>query len=267
MTTSGAGEASKIKPLGSFHGDWHNENPIEGSIRIGAGYEHASDRDLLSVDGEYRNRLATIRGDVVKSPVPGQDQTQYAIGFGTTMAMKGGVIAFDGRNTAESVVTVHVDKAASKHKFEVMVNDAPIGKLRSGGQLALALNAYRQYKVRVRQLDDARTQFDASSHVVSLYPGNVVNLAWQVRPVVAMFGQIIGYDGQPIGNAHISSTGSVGETDDNGFFEIETFAHATLKIDGPGGRSCKITLPKVDLNIPLVKLGKLYCQSELIVSK
>lgn len=251
--------------LASVRGSWQKDEVAGGELQLAAGFEKNLDRDAIDGSVEYRSQVGKFRADVMHNLGTGNGGTDYSIGFETTLAARGGTISLQGRQQTESVVIVGVDSPGTKGRFEVLVNDAPMGQVRAGGKVAMTLNPYRQYDVRVRPAGDELLQYDSTEKRVSLFPGSVARLDWQAQPVIAMFGRIIGPDGHPLANTSLTLPGGIGKTDDNGYFEIEAPADVTIKATLPGGTTCSIPVPRGEVRDGFLRLGTLYCQPGRLV--
>ena len=145
--------------------------------------------------------------------------------------------------------------------FEVLVNDSPRGTLRAGSSLPLFLPPYRAYDVRIRPLDGDRASYDGRTRKVSIYPGTVASLEWKAEPVVAVFGRAVLADGSPIVFADITATSGIGQTDDQGYFQIETGTNEVLNVRTRDGRTCRLTIGNLKISNGYAPLGKQQCQA------
>lgn len=244
--------------VGAIHAS-RQENLAGGDLNFGGGYEHNLQYDVVGGDVDYRGDAARLNGALTHNFGQGSSQTQYSAGFETLVAARGGTLSLDGRRQTDSVLMVDVDGASPGEKFEVLVNDAPVAQLQGGGTASVALNAYRQYDVRIRQVGGELVRFDADARRVSLYPGNVARLEWSAMPVVTIFGRIVDVEGTSIPNAYIATQGGIGMTDDNGYFAIEATPNARIHVALPAGRTCEIVLPDVTAKDGFAQIGTLRC--------
>ena len=260
-STSLDGEPHRSGPVGGIQGSWQDDNVAGAELSLGGAYERALDREQVSATANLRGRKARLSADVIKGYGHDAGPTQYSLGFQTTVAIRGGAIAFEGRYENDSMVLVKVDGARPDAQFEVLVNDSAVGTAHSGGKLAVALPPYRQYDVRVRPTGGDLLQFDGSSRRVGLYPGNVAQLAWIAKPITAMFGRLVFEDGTPVSAASVTAPGGISETDENGYFQIESTDDSDLDVHAPDGRSCRVPLPGITHATGYAPLGTLICRS------
>jgi Mat/Ecp fimbriae outer membrane usher protein len=248
--------------VGNVNGTWQDSSFAGGELSLGAGYDHSPERDSLSGNAELRGDKVSLRGDLAHSLGRSSNPTQYSLGFQTTLAMSGGRFALRGRDQNDSMVMVKVDGAGPNDRFDVLVNDGTAGTLRGSGSSAVAVPAYRQYDIRIRQTDGDLLQFDGTPRRVGLYPGNVTRLSWKARRITAMFGRLMLDSGEPVRMASLTSEAGIGETDENGYFQIEGEIGATITVTLQGGRSCRVTLPSVQPQDGYAPLGTLVCRAQ-----
>jgi hypothetical protein len=85
-------------------------------------------------------------------------------------------------------------------------------------------------------------------------------MTWVARAFFTAFGQALRPDGHPVANATVQSPSGIGETDDNGYFQIDVAAGETLSFDSAGAGSCRATVGSAQRKDDLVALGKVVCR-------
>lgn len=245
--------------VGSVHGSWQAGSPDNVELSLGAGYESELQHDLASASAQLRTRPVELRGDVVHQFGGHAQTTQYGFGLETMMAIRGGQIAFEGREQMDSMAIVELAGAEPDMEFEVMVNDSPVGQVRSGGRLPVALTPYREYEIRIRQVNGKLAEYDSDARRLALYPGNVAQLKWNAAQLFAVFGRLLDEDGRPIVDAMIESAAGIGQTDANGYFQIQASAAASISARLPGGQQCEADLPILRAENGYVRAGTLIC--------
>jgi Mat/Ecp fimbriae outer membrane usher protein len=251
-------ERDQSGPVGGLSAAWHREGIAGADVELSGGYEHEPENNLVNARARVMTQNAEFTGDVAKT-IGGNGTLQYSLGFQTTLALHGDRVALVGRNQNESMVMVSVKDAPKNGRFEVLIDDLPSGTVRGGGTLALALTPYRQYDVRIRPKGETLLHYDGNAKRVGLYPGNVARMNWSAKPVVAMFGRLVFADGVPVANATLKSGGGFGQSDDNGWFQIEAAAGARLDVALPDGRSCQVDAPAKRPESGYAALGTVLC--------
>ena len=256
------GEPRRSGPVGSLHGSWQNDNFAGAELSLAGGYDHDLEQDSLNGSAELRGEKLSLRGDVTHSLGNSGSPTQYSLGLQTTLGMRGSRIALRGRDQNDSMVIVQVDGAGPNDRFDVLVNDGKSGSVRGSASAAVAVQGYRQYEVRIRQTDGDLLHYDGSVRQVGLYPGNVARLSWKARKIVAMFGRLLLEGGDPVRVASVTNPAGIGETDDNGYFQIEAESGSALDVALPGGKSCRVDLPQLHPQDGYAPLGTLVCRPQ-----
>lgn len=266
QSATGRGDRSPPSPVGSVSAGLQTSDGMGGDIQIGAGYERAAARDMVTATASYASPVATVHGDVIRNLSGAAKTTQFSLGFDTTIALSGDVVTFEGKQQSDSMILAEVKGDAAGH-FEVLVDESRAGVVRSGDRLPLSLLPYRRYSVRVRPLEADPIQYDSSVREVALFPGSVIPLEWRAHTAQAMFGRLVAADGQPLASAAVSASGSIGQTDEQGYFQLETAPGAVLTVSSAGRKQCEIALPRGEQRNGYVRLGTLPCPAAQLVAK
>lgn len=258
-TTSGVSGGSGTALTGGIGGSWQRDHVLGGDASLSAGVEQDAQGTLLRTRVDLNTARASIYTDVAQPIAGNAGSTQYSINFQTTAAVAASGIAFQGREQQDSVIMVGVEGAPKGAPFEVLVDNAPRGIVRSGSQLSITVPAYRQYAVRLRSIAADLMRFDGGTRLVSVYPGTVSRLRWSAQRVLALFGRIVWPNGIPVANAGVYAPGAIGGTDDNGYFQIEAGATAVLKVQNADGRTCQLPVRARPTAQGYAALGTLVC--------
>jgi outer membrane usher protein FimD/PapC len=114
--------------------------------------------------------------------------------------------------------------------------------------------------VRIRAIGPASVDYDTGAREITLYPGNVERMTWVARSFFTAFGQALRPDGRPVANAAVQSPNGIGETDDNGYFQIDVAAGEMLSFDSGAAGSCQANVGTPKTRKDLVALGKVVCR-------
>jgi hypothetical protein len=131
--------------------------------------------------------------------------------------------------------------------------------VKGGGRFSAHLTPYRAYEVRVVPVDSAPIALDSDAQSVTLYPGSARVLRWNARTFFTAFGQAVTEDGRPVANAMVTAPHSVGETDENGYFQVDTANGETLTFTGAAVH-CTVRLDGVTPVKDFASLGKTACK-------
>jgi hypothetical protein len=212
----------------------------EGSGRGGAGYSYGgmAGRGTLDLDATG-------------------DTSRYAGTFAGNMLATAKGVSFGGRDSNQSGVIVRVLALEnSEAQFEVFVNNNSYGTLKAGDNLPVTLPPYGKYAVQLKPIGAALSDFDTAARVVTLYPGNVERLEWQVRRLRVVAGVLLGGDGKPLIGAAVTGGITAVTTDSFGVFQTEVTSSTSLSADA-GGKSCSITVPESTETV--VYVGEIRC--------
>ena len=102
--------------------------------------------------------------------------------------------------------------------------------------------------------------FDTAPRSVTLYPGNVSELEWNVTPLFILFGRAIATDGRRLANADIIGAHGIGRTDGEGYFQIETNSDDQLRLSDPAGPICTMKFGPAKPADGLVSAGDIKCR-------
>ena len=260
------GEPSGTALVGALGGSWQTDNVAGGELNMGAVYERDLGREAVTANANFRGETASVDADVIQGLGQESGDTQYSLGFRTMLAARHGTVAMEGRSQTDGMILVKLEDTQSSNSFEVLVNDAPVGTVRESKPLAAALSPYKQYQVRIHAIGSDLLSYDASVRNVTLYPGNVALLTWTAKHVVAMFGRLVFEDGRPMAGAWLTTPGSISQTNDNGYFQIETAAGSVLEAKSLDGKFCSVKLPPILGTDAFAQLGTLTCGSPLAAS-
>ena len=247
------------RPVGSLSAQWFHTAQDRTQISL----EGAVQRDVETTSGrvaaQAQTRLGSGRAEVLHT-LEGNGGTQYGLSFQTGMAFGGRALELGGRDLNQSAIIASLGGSAQGTDFEILIDDVPHGRLGAGAaQLPIFLEAYRSYRLRLRPLGATAIAYDSSERTVTLFPGTVEQLRWDAEALVTVFGQAIASDGSPIGNAPITAGRGIGQTDENGYFEIDARAGSVLQFR-LGAGTCQVPLAGARVDGDYARLGKVECR-------
>jgi hypothetical protein len=249
---------SASRPTGTLSAQYSYQGDDRTQISVGGGVDRSLDTTVGHASGYAYTRFGSVHADVLRG-FGGHGGTQYGVTLQTGVAIDRGDAVLGGRDLNESALVVSVAGPASD-TFEVLINDQPRGRITGGQRLPLFLQPYRSYKVRLRPLDPAGVSYDNGAREVTLYPGNVQHLAWQVERMFTIFGQAVRANGKPLADASIQSRHGIGESDGNGYFQVDAGAGEKVRFTDASGSSCDVSLGAVKPVRDYAPLGRVVCQ-------
>lgn len=268
---------SRFSQVGSLGSDWLSQDgaDIDAAATVAwngaeeAGYERraalrAARRlsvSSLGIDGLYRGREGQLRGYAETSF--GADGRQGVAGgefFGNLTVDDVG-LAIGGPETQPAAVVVEVQGAESEAEFTVLIDGSPQGVVSSSGPTPFALPPYRTYAVSI--VPPADRLMDISSTAprrVTLYPGTVVRLSWDVARIFVVVAKIVDADGKPIEHARVEGASNPAVTGEDGWIQVEVVGSGQLEIKLADGGICRVDLPSPDATAPVTILHDLTCR-------
>ncbi|HEY8434481.1 MAG TPA: TcfC E-set like domain-containing protein, partial [Sphingomicrobium sp.] len=180
---------SRSRPTGTLSAQYSYQGDDRTQVSLGGGVDRSLDTTIGHVGGYAYTRFGSARADMLHG-FGGRGSTEYGVTLQTGLAVDPRDVVLGGRDLNESALVVTVAGPAD-YAFEVLVNGQPRGRVTGGQRLPLFLQPYRSYKVRLRPLDAAGVSYDNGAREVTLYPGNVQHLAWQVERMFTIFGQAV----------------------------------------------------------------------------
>jgi hypothetical protein len=244
--------------VAAMSGSW-SSTVAGGDLALGAGLEHQPTRENAILSGDFRHPDGSLSLDVAHTNVSGSDTTQYSMGLQTTFAVGSRQLQVAGKTTSESWLVAHVEGANANDSFEVLVNEQPAGMLAGTRTLALALPSYHSYSVRIRPTGERLLAYDTAAQVVALYPGTVARVEWKATPITIKVGRLLSADNSPVRGAVLTARGTWAETDEQGFFQIETPDDVELTVTLPDGTSCASVLPRGRAGSGVFRVGTIIC--------
>jgi PAS domain-containing protein len=231
-----------------------------GLVNANALLQHSGDATLAQAGADVRGPAGYVAATVVQRLADGANSRQYGLSAQTTLGLGSGTLHLGAREQTDSVIAVRLRGPKRTARFEILVDEAVRGVLHPGERLAIAVQPYRRYAVRLRATGDPLWTFDTRTRHIDMHPGTYRTLDWSARPVLAMFGRLVGPAGAPIRNGDITTDDAVAATDDRGYFQIQTGGNASMTVHATDGATCTATLDAPDTTAPFVALGDVPCR-------
>ncbi|MEN8195981.1 MAG: TcfC E-set like domain-containing protein [Pseudomonadota bacterium] len=249
----------KTRAIGRLSATYVEKNVLDHEVTLQAQI----DRDDTTVAGAEalvrgpRGRFRAMAEQVLEGA---RKETRYNGGFVIGGAVNAKGVAVGGRETYNSAVIIRLRGLAKDAVFRVLVDGAPKGQAHTSHDLVLFLPPYEIYKIRLQSVSGPLASFDANDRKLTLLPGTVQTLTWQVNPIVAVFGQALRTGGLPVANASIKGVIGIGATDDLGFFQVEVGNNLTLVLEEGGRSPCRISLGNLRPKNGVASVGKITCR-------
>ncbi len=218
------------------------------------------DVSSLGIEGLYRGREGSLRGYADSSFGGGRRTVAGGEFFGNLTLDQAGV-AVGGPETQPSAIVVDVQGGDPGARFTVMVDGSPQGTVAAGGPVPFALPPYRTYAVSIVPPSDRLMDISSTApRRVTLYPGTVVRLSWDVTRVHVMVARIVTVDGRPVEHARVEGTANPAVTGHDGWLQVEVPGAGPLTLSLPGGGTCTVEAPAPDAASQVTVLRDLVCR-------
>ena len=259
-TLKSKGEGRRAaRQVGSLSAQWFHSDENRTQVALEAAVQRDVETTVARANAQAYTQLGNARAEVLHS-LEGRGGTQYGLTFQTGIAMGGSTVGIGGRDLNQSAIIATLDGAAANAAFDVLIDEVPRGRLGAGGRLPIFLQAYRSYQLRLRPVSGSPVAYDSASRTVTLYPGNVEQVRWEADPLVTLFGQAVDPDGRPIADASIAIARGIGQTDAEGYFQVDAAAGDVLEFRYGGNRSCKVALASIEAQGDYARLGRVVCR-------
>jgi hypothetical protein len=245
--------------VGEAQAAWYRELSDHGQLagEIAAGRD--ADGGYARASAYARTTALNARADILQQ-FGDRPTTQYAVTLDGGFVLSRAGIGVTGRDINDSAVMVTVRGSDPGQRFDVLVDEVARGTVADGGHLVLFVEPYRQYAVRLRPLGEQIASFDTGSRFLTVYPGNVSRLDWNITSLFILFGRALAEDGRPVANADIVGPHGIGRTDGDGYFQVEADGGDVLRLSQAAGQDCMLRIAPAKPAGGLVSAGDMRCQ-------
>jgi hypothetical protein len=211
-----------------------------------------TEMDLITQSGRLRLQAEKIDQD-------GRELTRYTGNGFTSFMVNSQHAKLGGRDQSQSALLIAITGEVKDARFDIIV-DGNVRAVGYAGKItALNLRPFETYSVQLRQQGASFVEYEEQPRQVTLYPGNVITLNWQVAELDIIFGRVLDQNNQAVENALISGITGVATTDDVGLFQAEIRRDVkTIKVETLT-QACNIPIPAYQVNRGIANLGNLRC--------
>lgn len=243
--------------IGNISSNWQDGDKYLSDVSLTLrGVEERTDR-TFETKLDYASDLGRMNVEAVYSDE--SRRMSYGANLFTSIVANSSTLSLGGKTQARSALVLDVDGEAKDAYFDVLVNGSTTGNARIGKKTIVGLAPYQTYDVLLQPKGDSLVDFNDSAKSVTLYPGNVVTMNYEVTRVLVAFGQIVDRNGEPIKNALIEGVLGLATTDQFGFFQAEIESRTNKFTVRTRDRRCSVRLPRFDSTQLIVMLETLEC--------
>ncbi|GAA4747473.1 TcfC E-set like domain-containing protein [Sphingomonas daechungensis] len=247
------------RAVGSLSAQWFNETEDHTQVALEAAIQRDVETTTARANAEIGSQLGSARVEVLQG-IEGGSATQYGFNFQTGVAFGSSALKVGGRDLNQSAVIATLAGSSSNTAFDVLIDDVPRARLTAGSSVPIFLEAYHAYQLRLQPVEAVPVAYDSQSRTITLYPGTVQHLRWSADRLVTVFGKAVAANGSPLVNAAIKSSTETGQTDENGYFQVDAAPGETLEFQAGGSPPCTVSLAGVHLEGDYARLGEVICK-------
>ncbi len=237
-----------------------HESTNYGKFTYGGFLSEDLDRSTVGVRTD--NSSSYGRADFQLEYIDDEDRGNFARFRGvqnTNILSDGTRFAFGGDRNANSGILIDLQGQAAEEPFEIFVNGQPRGFTKRNGRTVLPLDAFRTYTVRIRSRSDKLLHFDEAPKKVTLYPGNVETISYDIHPITVLITRLLLADGSPASNVRIDNAVGYAVTDEDGWLQAEISGDGPLQISKHGKEVCAIDIPTLEIKQGIAFVDSLSC--------
>jgi hypothetical protein len=250
---------SRSRQVGSLSGQWFYQDDEHTQVSLEGALQRDVDTTTARANGFVANQLGSGRAEVLHS-LEGNGGTQFGLTLQTGIALGARAIEIGGRDLNQSAVIASVAGTARNATFDVLIDEIARGRISAGKRLPIFLEAYRSYNLRLRPVGSSAVDYDSAVRKITLFPGNVEHLNWTAEQVSTVFGQAFQENGQPVANASISTRRGLGQTDADGYFQVDVEGGEPLTFDLGTNGTCEVPLVGAKIEGDYASLGRVMCR-------
>ncbi len=259
--SDGSSETTNSLRLGANYND---RDTFAGRLNGSLTAEKSSDRTSASLSGRYASTWGSANLNLNHSDNRGITNTSYSASLTSSLTANKNVVAFGGESQSRSAVVVNVDGADLDERFDVYVNNQRRGYALGGKPSIIHLSPYDSYKIRIRPSQSGSLfSLDEREYEVTLYPGNIAALDYEVKKVLVVYGRVKLANGSWLKHAAVQGGEGLAVVDEFGVFQAEISSETTELIFRKKGQECFVPVAPEQYESDFVNLGQIECTMSL----
>ena len=236
------------------------EDPSYGEFSFGTFLSEELERSTFGIRSENISSFGRI--DTQFEHVDDNERgsfLRYRGNQNTNLLTNDGQVAFGGERNTNSGVILDIKGQNKNEPFEIYVDGQPKGTAKVGKKTVLALAAFKTYSVSIRSNSDELLHFDEGINKVTLYPGNVKTLHYEVNPITVLITRVNLKNGSPASRMRVENAIGYAVTDQDGWLQAEISGHKPLQLTKSGELVCIIELPELEVKNGVAFVDELIC--------
>ena len=266
----------RAAPISRFSRDTLGASDTEHSLQVGATYddrdtfagnlrssfqaETSSNQTSAGLSTRYGSTWGSGNLNLNYADNGNTTNTTYAASLTSSLTASADGIAFGGETQSRAAVVVDVEGAGLRDGFDVFIDGRRRGYALGGKPSIIHLSPYQTYKVRIRPRGETLFSFDEKEYEVTLYPGNVTSLNFEMKQVVVVYGRVRMPDGDWLSHASIQGGEGLAVSDEYGVFQAEVLKNTSQLMFNRRGAQCILPLKPDIYDEDFINLGQVVCQ-------
>ena len=249
--------------LGDVTLNWNDQDLWAADVRASTRLIQAENQKSARITSDYRGGFGKFSGFAEQTQQRNEEKkgatlygSNFTLGF---VNDNEGMVSSAGKRGRSGVI-IDIRGAPKGAIFDVFINGQRRDIALIGSPRLLPLQPYRTYKIRIKAHTETYADYDTSTRLVTLYPGNSQRLVWKVEQVFILIATIIRPDGTAVENAEIEGAIGDAETELEGLFQAEVRSNSKLVVRPEKGTACQVQIPAdLDTDSGIVTIDKLIC--------
>jgi len=239
-----------------------NQSEKLGSLSNVFEVNQEAEQTTASVKSELNNEHGYGRVELEQIRADGNRRTDYSVTGRFNIVASEGKMAIGGNRRDSAGVMIDLQSIVSDSlSFVVVINGVERAKIDAGKNRFIALPPYETYQILLSPRGETLVNFDNRPKIVTLYPGNIKNLAWQINTVKVVIMQVLDKQNQPVANARLAGFKGYAKTDDLGWIQLRLEKSGELNFVDFDDKECRVNISQEELAETVNYLSEKNCLS------
>jgi len=221
------------------------------------------ERDITNsrIQSELNNEHGYGRIELQQTNTKQDKRFAYTLNSQFNIVATSEQFAIGGNQRNAAGVMIDLESVESESlSFAVIINGVEYAKIDAGKSRFVALQPYQTYQIVLSPRGESMANFDNRPKKVTLYPGNIEHLAWDIHLVKVVIMQVLDVADQPIVNSRVVDFGEYAKTDDLGWIQLRVKTAGQLKFTDQNNQACFIDISEEDLSEDVNFLSEKRCR-------
>ena len=212
-----------INPLesGDARITWNDDKDPGRLTLVGLQTRRDNSTENYIADFEHRGGYGNFKLTGAQNNTTQSTNNFYSGNFGIGIAQSGSDISVGGNQQQTSGFIVKTTGNSADVPMQVLVNNSTKDEFKTGDSVAVFVSPYQTYNVAIKPKESTAIDFDGTVKSITLYPGNILPMIWDINRVNVVLGHVMLPDGKPLVNARLEESRNLSVTDEEGMFQGE----------------------------------------------